>query len=137
MSEIRCSKSHCPCTRDLCPLSSAMSIIGGKWKIQIICSLYGEGAVRFNELKRRLPGVSNTVLTSVLKELEADGLVLRRQYLEMPPRVEYMAAGACEDLIPILKTLAAWGLKHRNGPNEEGRPVRTDRRRPAGGIFPE
>ena len=89
----------------------AMSVLGGKWKIQILCSLYGEGPVRFNELKRRLPGVSNTVLTSALKELEAHGLIVRRQYLEVPPRVEYMAAETCEDLIPMAKMMAAWGRK--------------------------
>lgn len=115
MSEIRCTPSHCPCTEDGCPLDAALTIIGGKWKIQIICALYGEDAVRFNALKRSLSGVSNTVLTSALKELEESGLVSRRQYLEVPARVEYSVTDACRDLIPILKMLAAWGRMRGNG----------------------
>ena len=104
-------KSHCPCTTEKCPLDSAMSVLGGKWKVQIICALYVDGPVRFNELKRRLSGVSNTVLTAALKDLEDKALVVRKQYMEVPPRVEYTVTEKCGDLMPLIKMIAQWGLK--------------------------
>lgn len=100
---------HCPCNNEACPLEKAMSVIGGKWKVQIICALYGDGPIRFNEIKRRLAGLSNTVLASALKDLEECGLIVRHQYLEVPPRVEYSATDKCGDLIPLLTQLAQWG----------------------------
>ncbi len=102
-------KSHCPCSDQSCPLTAALAVLGGKWKLQIICALWGEGPVRFNELRRRLRGISNTVLTAALKDLEEHGLVERRQFLEVPPRVEYMATGQCGELKPIIGLLAGWG----------------------------
>ena len=79
---------NCPCM-DTCPLNRAMALIGGKWKMQILCSLYNNGPTRYNQLKKTLDGVSNTVLANALRELEEDGLVTRREYLEVPVRVEY------------------------------------------------
>ena len=78
----------CPCLEN-CPLNYAMSIIGGKWKMQIICTLNNKGRMRYNELRKNLDGISNTVLANALKELEEKGLVERREYLEVPVRVEY------------------------------------------------
>ena len=79
---------ECPCL-DKCPLSYAMSIIGGKWKMQIICALNNRGTLRYNELRRKMDGISNTVLASSLRELEEEGLVIRKEYMEVPIRVEY------------------------------------------------
>jgi len=87
-----------------------MSVIGGKWKVQIICALYGEGPVRFSDLKRSLPGVSNTVLASALKDLKDKALVSRKQYMEVPPRVEYAATEKCDGLMPLIKMIARWGM---------------------------
>lgn len=98
----------CPCL-ERCPLNYAMSIIGGKWKMQIICALNGGGPLRYNELKRRLGGISNAVLAKVLSELEAAGLVTRTEYLEVPVRVEYAPTARAEALMPILERLSAWG----------------------------
>ena len=70
-----------------CPLNFAMSVIGGKWKVQIICALNNKGTLRYNELRRKLDGVSNAALAKALKEMETDGLVVRREYLEVPVRV--------------------------------------------------
>ena len=78
---------NCPCM-ETCPLNRAMALIGGKWKMQILCALSNNGALRYNRLKRSLDGVSNTVLASALRELERDGLVVRREYLEVPVRVQ-------------------------------------------------
>lgn len=102
-------EGKCPCFTT-CPLENALKIIGGKWKMQIICSLYQDGPTRFNELRRKLSGVSNTMLSSALKELEEDGLVIRQQFMEIPPRVEYNITNNCEGLIPILSELAKWAI---------------------------
>ena len=83
----------CPCL-DKCPLSYAMSIIGGKWKMQIICALDNRGTLRYNELRRKMDGISNTVLASSLRELEEEGLVIRKEYMEVPIRVEYSTRSA-------------------------------------------
>lgn len=103
-------KTHydCPCM-EKCPLNHAMSVIGGKWKVQIICALNNKGTLRYNELRRKLDGVSNAALAKALKELETDGLVKRREYLEVPIRVEYETTELGDKLMPILESLSDWG----------------------------
>jgi DNA-binding HxlR family transcriptional regulator len=101
---------NCPCMEP-CPLGNALKLIGGKWKIPILCALHQDGTTRYNELKRKIKGVTNTMLASSLKELEEDGLVVRRQYMEMPLRVEYSLTDCCGDLMPILNQLAHWGVR--------------------------
>ena len=103
---------NCPCM-DTCPLNRAMALIGGKWKMQILCSLYNNGPTRYNQLKKALDGVSNTVLANALRELEGDGLVVRREYLEVPVRVEYAITEPSRRLIPILDALGDWSLTLR------------------------
>ena len=102
--------NNCPC-KDKCPLEATMELIGGKWKVQILCSLYSDGATRYNVLKRKLKGISNTMLASSLKELQQAGLIIREQFMEIPLRVEYKTTDACKELIPILGQLAIWGMK--------------------------
>ena len=103
------SHYDCPCM-EKCPLHYAMSLIGGKWKMQILCSLYNNGPTRYNQLKKTLDGVSNTVLANALRELEGYGLVHRREYLEVPVRVEYAITEPCRQLIPILDALGDWSM---------------------------
>ena len=98
----------CPCL-EKCPLNYAMSLVGGKWKMQIICALNNQGKMRYNELKRKLDKISNTVLASSLKELEDAGLVKRTEYLEVPVRVEYSSTEKADKLIPILEAFSDWG----------------------------
>ena len=97
----------CPCG-EKCPLSTAMEIIGGKWKLQILCALQIDGPIRYNDLKQKINGITNTMLSSCLKKLEADGLVSRKQYNVMPVRVEYSTTAAVDDLGPILMQLGKW-----------------------------
>ena len=97
----------CPCM-EKCPLNYAMSLVGGKWKMQIICALNNQGKLRYNELRRKLDGISNTVLASSLKELEEAGLVERTEYLQVPVRVEYRPTERCRSLLPILEALSDW-----------------------------
>lgn len=99
---------RCPCMSH-CPLRGALNRIGGKWKIPILCALHQDGATRYNALRRKISGVTNTMLASSLKELESDGLVSRVQYVEMPVRVEYSLTENSARLIPILVQLAGWG----------------------------
>lgn len=98
----------CPCM-GFCPLERALKLIGGKWKIRIICALNHSDATRYNELKRKIFGVTNTMLASSLKEMEEDGLVTRMQYPEMPVRVEYSLTDTARSLLPLLGQLAQWG----------------------------
>ena len=103
-------KTHydCPCM-EKCPLNYAMSLIGGKWKMQIICALNNQGTLRYNQLRKKLDGISNTVLANSLKELEEAGLVERTEYLEVPVRVEYASTEKCDRLMPVLESLSDWG----------------------------
>ena len=108
--EKACAK--CPCM-DVCPLGEAMTLIGGKWKIPILCALHQNGPTRYNDLRRKIRGITNTMLASSLKELEGAGLITRAQFMEMPIRVEYALTGQCAPLLPILGQLAQWGVSLR------------------------
>ncbi len=88
-----------------------MNIIGGKWK-PIILFLLSRGRMRFGKLVMFMPGISRKVLTDQLRELEADGLILREKFAETPPRVEYSLTKKSEDLVPILWSLAKWTAKN-------------------------
>lgn len=92
-----------------CGLKKVIDIVGGKWKIMILCIIDRDEIVRYGELKRAVFGITNTMLAQSLKELENDGLVIRRQYDEMPVRVEYTLSKKAKSLIPILLQLKKWG----------------------------
>lgn len=94
-----------------CPVTRALSIIGGKWK-PIILNCIGERTIRFGKLNQIIPSISNKVLASELKELESFGLVKRKEYTEMPPRVEYSLTNSGKTLLPLLHELASWGNTH-------------------------
>lgn len=92
-----------------CGLKKVIDIIGGKWKIMILCVMYQEGTIRYGELKRRVFGITNTMLANSLKEMEEAGLVERHQYNEMPVRVEYSITPKAQSIVPILLELKKWG----------------------------
>lgn len=100
---------NCPCS-PACALQGALRIIGGKWKLPILCSLLANGSSRYNELLKNTRGISNTMLSKTLKELEDDGLVERSEYLEVPIRVEYDLTDKARRLQPILVDLIRWSL---------------------------
>ena len=102
-------KHDCPCS-DSCALAGAIEKIGGKWKLPVLCSLSTNGASRYNELLRNIQGISNTMLSKTLRELEEDGLLKRAEYLEVPIRVEYDLTDKARRLQPILKELIFWNL---------------------------
>lgn len=97
-----------------CPLTYALTLIGSKWRLPIIWALWNGKTLRYNELKRRVEGITNMVLSQSLKEMETQGLILRQQYMEMPPRVEYSLTKDGEALIPSLESLAKWGKGMQN-----------------------
>ena len=92
-----------------CDLKKVIDIIGGKWKIMILCVIDNNEIVRYGDLRRAVYGITNTMPAQSLKELEQDGLVCRRQYDEMPVRVEYSLTEKAKSLIPILLELKRWG----------------------------
>jgi DNA-binding HxlR family transcriptional regulator len=95
-----------------CPVKLTASIIGGKWKPSLLFHLEGRTR-RFCELQRLIPGLTKKMLTQHLRELERDGIVHRKVYAEVPPRVEYSLTRHGESLKPILKLMSAWGNRHR------------------------
>ena len=90
-----------------------MSLIQGKYKMFILYTLMDFEVVRFNEMKKYIRGISYKTLSSTLKELEADGLVHREEYPQIPPKVEYSLTERGKSLIPILDQLCIWGEEHR------------------------
>lgn len=103
-------KHNCPCS-EFCVLQKTLAMIGGKWKMRILCSLLRNGASRYNELLRNIEGMSNTMLSHSLKELERDQLVQRTEYLEVPIRVVYDLSDKARRLQPILEKLILWYLE--------------------------
>lgn len=93
----------------ICPIRYAMQIIGSKWKIPILWHLADEGTLRYNQLKKGIKDITNIMLTQSLRELEEDGMIIRHQYNEVPPKVEYYLSERGKTLIPILYSLHAWG----------------------------
>jgi len=90
-----------------------MSLIQGKYKMFILYTLAGFGVVRFNEMKKYIGDISFKTLSSTLKGLEADGLVHREEYPQIPPKVEYSLTEKGRSLIPILYQMCDWGEEHR------------------------
>ena len=94
-----------------CPVKYALSVLSGKWKLYIIYVLANEGMVRFNELQRKVGGISAIMLSKNLQELERDGIVIRKQFEEIPPHVEYSLSELGMSLAPALNSLGEWGYK--------------------------
>lgn len=96
----------------LCPLRYVLDIIGGKWKLPILCILIDGEPKRYSEIKKKIPDITNMMLSQSLKELELHGIVSRRQYNEVPPRVEYTLNEGMDDLMESLRMLGQWGASH-------------------------
>jgi len=96
-----------------CPVKCTLEIIGGKWKLRILGQLLGKEVVRFNELKRDIPEITNTMLSNSLRELENDELITRNQYNEMPLRVEYTLTEKGSSLLPLLYEITNWWGNYR------------------------
>ncbi|MHC1685051.1 MAG: winged helix-turn-helix transcriptional regulator [Clostridiaceae bacterium] len=93
----------------MCPVIHALQIIGGKWRIPIIWHISVAKSIRYNELKRSIPGITNIMLTRSLQSLEKHGLIKRVEHNKIPPHVEYSLTELCEELMPALKVINEWG----------------------------
>lgn len=97
-----------------CPMVVAINVIGGKWK-PVILHMLSSGSMRFGELKKNIPPVSQKMLTQQLRELEQDGIVSRTVHAEVPPRVEYALSETGMSLVPVIDALYRWGQGYSNG----------------------
>lgn len=95
-----------------CPVATAVQLIGNKWKLLILRNLMTR-PWRFNELLKSLPGLSQKVLTDNLRAMEADGIITRTVYPEVPPRIEYALSELGESMRPIIKALEIWGTDYQ------------------------
>jgi len=97
-----------------CPVATTVSLIGSKWKLLIMRNLLAR-PWRFNELQKNLEGISQKVLTDSLRSMEADGIITRTVFPEVPPRVEYALSELGESMRPIIKSMEEWGLEYKQG----------------------
>lgn len=106
--------------RDIrCPLEYGLRILGGKWKSRIICILWQREALRYSQLRKELGNVTDTALSTALKELLEDEMILRKSFDEIPPRVEYCLTQRGLSAVPLLESICAWsGVYFR----DEGNP---------------
>jgi DNA-binding HxlR family transcriptional regulator len=105
-----------PADRYTCSIEATIDVIGGKWKVIILWHLR-EQSLRFSELGRLMPRITQKMLTQQLRELEADGVVRREVYAQVPPKTEYSLTDHGETLRPVLDQMCAWGARfmQRNG----------------------
>lgn len=95
-----------------CPVETCLELLNGKWKPRILWHLHQNELLRFNELRRKLPGVTPKMLTQQLRELEQDGLIHREVYPVIPPKVEYSFSEFGQTIRPILDRIAQWGVQN-------------------------
>lgn len=96
----------------ICPLKLTMDLIGGKWKLSIICLLKDGKPMRYNHIKKNIPGITNMMLAQSLKQLEEYNVIVRKQYNEVPVRVEYQLTQNGFDLLSVLNLLSDWGNQY-------------------------
>lgn len=96
----------------VCPIENTLEVLDGKWKITILYYLLTEGTLRFGELKKRISGITQRMLTAQLRELEQKGIVDRKVYPVVPPKVEYSLTNLGHSLKPVLHEMHVWSVKH-------------------------
>lgn len=97
---------------DSCPMRRTLELLSGKWRTHIIYELCKKPSCRFGELKKSVSGITNTMLSNTLRDLEQVGIVSREQFNEIPPHVEYSLTQKGRDLLPVFTELARWGENH-------------------------
>lgn len=100
-----------PCDK-YCPIEHTVNLIGHKWKVLILRNLFNNGTQRFVELSKGINGISQKMLTQQLRQLETDGIIERKVYPEVPPKVEYSLTELGASLSPILEEMNRWGVEH-------------------------
>ena len=94
------------------PFGYTLSMIGGKWRLVILYWLVEYDTIRFNELQRKIGTITYKTLSTELKEMEADGLIIRREYPQIPPTVEYSLSEKGRSLLPIMEIMCKWGTEN-------------------------
>ena len=109
-----------------CPFATAQRLIQGKWAILILQDVSG-GPIRYNALQREMPKMTHATLSAQLKQLEAEGLIVRTEYAQIPPKVEYSLSEIGEKFGPVLESIQTWGMEYiryqqeqNGGPNDPG-----------------
>lgn len=95
-----------------CPIRDILSRLGDKWSLLVLVTLHANGTMRFNDIYKSIGDISQRMLTVTLRSLEADGIISRKIYAEVPPRVEYRLTESGEELMPHLEELVGWALKN-------------------------
>ena len=113
-----------------CPVATTVQLIGSKWKLLILRNLLAR-PWRFNELQKNLEGISQKVLTDSLRSMEEDGLVTRRVYPEVPPRVEYSLSPLGESMRPIIQAMEQWGAQYKASKAREQQGLSAEKEPPA------
>ncbi|MGN1023738.1 MAG: winged helix-turn-helix transcriptional regulator [Lachnospiraceae bacterium] len=101
-----------------CPLEYGMELFGGKWKSRVICVLHEKKVLRYSSIRKEMVNISDAVLGATLKEMIRDGILERRSYDEIPPRVEYRLTPKGESVVPILQSICQWSGQFSREANE-------------------
>lgn len=101
-----------------CPLEYGLKVFGGKWKSRVLCVLADGNALRYSELRQQMCNITDAVLAATLKEMIKDGIIQRKSYDEVPPRVEYSLTHRGETIIPILQTICQWSGLYTKDTND-------------------
>lgn len=94
------------------PFGYTLSMVGGKWRLVILYWLVEYDKIRFNELQRKIGTITFKTLSSQLKEMEKDGLIIRKEYPQIPPKVEYSLSDKGRSLYPLMEAMCQWGMEH-------------------------
>ena len=101
-----------------CPLEYGLDVFGGKWKSRVICVLAEKETLRYSTLRKEMTNITDAVLAATLKELISDGIIERKQYNEIPPRVEYRLTDKGISVVPILQSIYRWSGAYHKEDNE-------------------
>lgn len=113
----KCHKSRSCAKYDTCPMFLFHKLVSGKWKLLILWYL-SDGCLRFSELKKKLPDVTQKMLTNQLRSLEEDNLIIRKVYPVIPPHVEYSLSEMGEKMLPLLEDMYAYGIDYLSSENQ-------------------
>lgn len=105
---------------DIEPFKYAMNLICGKWKSQILFWLWKNETMRYGEIRKAVTGITHKMLSSQLKQLEADGLIIRHKYQQVPPKMEYSLSELGQTLMPVMHEICKWGHEHYKEPQGAG-----------------
>ena len=106
-------------TKAPCPIEATLGLIGNKWKILILRELFRGGIKRFSQLSKSIDGISHKVLSQHLKQMQKDGLIVRKAYPEVPPRVEYSLTKLGRSLRSVMSVIHEWGTEYQSGELED------------------